>query len=63
MSCEHVVERAVPQRLRDVVPVREMHAAPERQIALHVVDSRVSFDTLGAESDRDGYRRGVDEAA
>ena len=61
MSCEHVVERAVPQRLRDVVPVCEMHAAPERQIALHVVDSRVSFDMLGAESDRDGYRRGVDQ--
>ena len=49
MPCEHVVQRAVPQRLWDVVPVGEMHAAPERQIALYVVDSRVSFDMLGAD--------------
>ena len=55
MSFEHVVEAAVTQRLRDVVPVREMHAAPERQIALYVVDGRVSFDTFGGNSDRDGY--------
>ena len=47
MSCEHVVQRAVPQRFWNVVPVREMHAAPERQIELHVIDGRVPFDAFG----------------
>jgi hypothetical protein len=44
MPCEHGVERPALQRLRNVVPVCKMHAAPERQIALHVADRRVSFD-------------------
>ena len=59
MSGEHIIQGAVPQWFGNVVPVRKMHAAPEHQIALDVVDSRVPFEMLGGNSDWNSYRRGV----
>jgi hypothetical protein len=38
MPVEHPVERPGSKRLRQLVPVRQMHAAPERQVGLKIVD-------------------------
>ena len=60
MSRQHLVQSAVPERFWHVVPIREMHAAPECQIELHVIDVRVPLDAFGAKGESYGYRRRVD---
>ena len=60
MSGDHVVQRAVPQWLRNVVPRRKVHVAPERQVALDGVDRRVQFHAFIGDCDRDRYRRRID---
>ena len=59
MSRQHVVQSAVPERFWHVVPIGEMHAAPEREIEPHVINGRVPLDAFGAKGEGDGYRRRV----
>ena len=48
MPREHVVQSAVPEWFWHVVPIGEMHAAPKREIAPHVINGRVPLDAFGA---------------
>ena len=61
MPVEHPVERTGSKRFRHLVPVRQMHASPQRQVGLKIVDSGRPLEPFVGDGDRDGYRRAVDE--